>query len=81
MVREEWEKQQGKDLSEVRSQLAMNDQSVDYRSNQGHSAQDQLATLNTHLKMLSEAGFTTVAVPWKYYGLAVFGGWIDSPGE
>ena len=36
--------------------------------------QDQLATLDAHLQMLQTAGFTTVAVPWKYYGLAVFGG-------
>ncbi|MEQ8957570.1 MAG: SAM-dependent methyltransferase, partial [Coleofasciculus sp. C2-GNP5-27] len=33
-----------------------------------------LATLAAHLEMLKAAGFESVAVPWKYYGLAVFGG-------
>ncbi|MEM7555906.1 MAG: class I SAM-dependent methyltransferase [Cyanobacteria bacterium P01_A01_bin.84] len=77
LAREKWALEQGKDLSEIRSQLAMNDQSVDYCSSYGHSAQDQLATLNSHLTMLSKAGFQTIAVPWKYYGLAVFGGWVE----
>lgn len=45
-------------------------------STQCYSSQDQLATLDAHLQMLSKAGFKIVAVPWKYYGLAVFGGWL-----
>lgn len=44
----------------------------------GYSNQDQLATLATHLQMLTAAGFHQVAVPWKYYGLAVFGGKVES---
>lgn len=43
-------------------------------STYGYSNQDQLATLEAHLQMLTQAGFSTIAVPWKYYGLAVFGG-------
>jgi len=30
--------------------------------------------LTAQLQMLTTAGFELVAVPWKYYGLAVFGG-------
>ena len=43
---------------------------------QGHSGQDRLATLETHLTMLSSAGFKTVATPWRFFGLAIFGGWV-----
>ena len=43
-------------------------------STQGYSSHDQLATITAHLQMLTQAGFPLVAVPWKYYGLAVFGG-------
>lgn len=43
-------------------------------SPQGHSNPDQLATLSALMQMLKEAKFKSVAVPWKYYGLAVFGG-------
>lgn len=67
-VREEWASQQGTNLADIRAKLGNS-------SPQGHSSQDQLATLDTHLQMLTQAGFQTVAVPWKYYGLAVFGGW------
>lgn len=48
-------------------------------STQGYSSQDQLATITAHLQMLTQAGFPLVAVPWKYYGLAVFGGTISEP--
>ncbi|KZL47799.1 SAM-dependent methyltransferase [Nodularia spumigena CENA596] len=68
-AREEWTAQQGTTLTEVRAKLGSSSQS-------GYSRQDQLATLDTHLQMLTTSGFKTVAVPWKYYGLAVFGGWI-----
>lgn len=67
-VREEWAQQQGTTLTEIRSKVGTS-------TAFGHSNQDQLATLDAHLQMLSEAGFATVAVPWKYYGLSVFGGW------
>lgn len=67
LAREEWITQQGTTLADVRARMGS---STTY----GYSNQDQLATLNAHLQMLIQAGFSTVAVPWKYYGLAVFGG-------
>ena len=67
LAREEWATQQGTRLADVRARIG---NSTTY----GYSNQDQLATLNAHLQMLMQAGFSTVAVPWKYYGLAVFGG-------
>ncbi|MEA5594619.1 class I SAM-dependent methyltransferase [Rivularia sp. UHCC 0363] len=73
-VGEEWTKNQGTTIQEVRSRLASNSDSVDYATSYGYSSQDQLATLDAQLQMLMEAGFNTVAVPWKCYGLAVFGG-------
>jgi tRNA (cmo5U34)-methyltransferase len=68
-AREEWATQQGKTLTEIRAKVGTS-------STYGYSSQDQLATLDAHLQMLTKSGFATVAVPWKYYGLAVFGGWI-----
>jgi len=70
-VREEWAMQQGTTLAEVRSRLGSS-------STQGYSSQDQLATLVHQLQMLTEAGFEPVVVPWKYYGLAVFGGFVPT---
>ncbi|MBF2065195.1 MAG: methyltransferase domain-containing protein [Calothrix sp. C42_A2020_038] len=67
LAREEWVAQQGTTLADVRAKVGT---STTY----GYSSQDQLATLEAHVQMLKTAGFTTVAVPWKYYGLAVFGG-------
>ncbi|MFN6527129.1 class I SAM-dependent methyltransferase [Nostoc sp. ChiSLP03a] len=66
-AREEWAVQQGINLTEIRAKRATS-------TTQGYSSQDQLASLDAHFQMLSKAGFKTVAVPWKYYGLAVFGG-------
>ncbi|MBC1220019.1 class I SAM-dependent methyltransferase [Nostoc sp. UCD121] len=68
-AREEWSVEQGTNLTEVRAKLGTS-------STQGYSSQDQLASLDAHLQMLSKGGFKTVAVPWKYYGLAVLGGWL-----
>ncbi|MEJ6483546.1 class I SAM-dependent methyltransferase [Nostoc punctiforme UO1] len=68
-AREEWSVEQGTNLTEIRTKLGAS-------STQGYSSQDQLASLDAHLQMLSKAGFKTVAVPWKYYGLAVLGGWL-----
>ncbi|MBD2507957.1 class I SAM-dependent methyltransferase [Nostoc muscorum FACHB-395] len=68
-AREEWSVEQGTNLTEIRAKLGAS-------STQGYSSQDQLASLDAHLQMLSKAGFKTVAVPWKYYGLAVLGGWL-----
>jgi trans-aconitate 2-methyltransferase len=66
-AREEWAIQEGISLTDIRGKRGIS-------STQGYSSQDQLATLDAHLEMLTKAGFKTVAVPWKYYGLAVFGG-------
>jgi tRNA (cmo5U34)-methyltransferase len=66
LAREEWAIQQGTTLADVRARVGNS-------STHGYSSQDQLATLETHVQMLKQAGFPTVAVPWKYYGLAVFG--------
>ena len=68
-AREEWSVEQGISLTEIRAKRGIS-------TTQGYSSQDQLASLDAHLQMLSKAGFKTVAVPWKYYGLAVFGGWL-----
>ncbi|HLO47484.1 MAG TPA: class I SAM-dependent methyltransferase [Kamptonema sp.] len=69
-VREDWAAQQGTTLSEIRAKIGNS-------TPHGYSNPDQLATLSAHLEMLIKAGFDTVVVPWKYYGLAVFGGWIE----
>jgi trans-aconitate 2-methyltransferase len=69
-VRENWAKQQGTTLEQVRNKIGTS-------RDRGYSSQDRLATLEAHLQMLKEAGFNSVAIPWKYYGLAVFGGTID----
>lgn len=66
-IREHWAAQQGTTLAEIRAKTG---KSIPY----GYSQPDQLATLDAHLQMLKTAGFEVVAVPWKYYGLAVFGG-------
>ncbi|MEH2060989.1 MAG: methyltransferase domain-containing protein [Nostoc sp.] len=68
-AREEWLVQQGINLTEISAKRGTS-------TTQGYSSQDQLACLDTHLQMLSKARFKTIAVPWKYYGLAVFGGWL-----
>ena len=75
-AREEWTEKQGTTIQSVRSRLARNSNSVDCFASYGYSSQDQLATLDVQLQMLVKAGFNTVAVPWKYYGLAVFGGFV-----
>ncbi|WP_414529101.1 class I SAM-dependent methyltransferase [Nodularia chucula] len=68
-AREEWTTQQGNDLAQVRAKRGSSTQ-------QGYSSQDQLATVDTQLQMLTKSGFQTVAVPWKYYNLAVFAAWV-----
>jgi tRNA (cmo5U34)-methyltransferase len=70
-IREQWAAQQGTTLAEIRAKMG---KSTPY----GYSQPDQLATLEAHLQMLKTAGFEPVAVPWKYYGLAVFGGSINN---
>lgn len=68
-LRSQWIEQQGITREAIKSKLG---QSQPY----GYSGQDRLASLAKHLNLLENAGFTTVAVPWKYFSLAVFGGWI-----
>ncbi|WP_138497264.1 class I SAM-dependent methyltransferase [Nostoc sp. PA-18-2419] len=68
-AREKWAVQEGINLTEIHAKRGTS-------STQGYSSQNQVATLDTHLQMLTTAGFKTVAVPWKYYGLTVFGGWL-----
>jgi trans-aconitate 2-methyltransferase len=70
-AREQWAIAQGTTLAEVRAKLGKS-------NTYGYSSQDQLATLEEHLQMLKTAGFESVAIPWKYFGLAVFGGFISS---
>lgn len=69
-VREEWAAFSGTTLTEIRAKIGKS-------TPQGYSHPDQLATLDNHLQMLKTAGFDPVAVPWKYYGLAVFGGEVS----
>ena len=69
VAREKWSVQQGTNLTDIRAKLGTS-------STQDYSSQNQLATLDAHLEMLTKAGFKIVTVPWKYYGLAVFGGWL-----
>jgi tRNA (cmo5U34)-methyltransferase len=76
-AREHWCLAQGHTLESARAGLG---QTEPY----GHSSQDQLATLSHHWDFLKSAGFSTVDVLWKYYGLAVFGGYktdVLSPTE
>lgn len=68
-LREQWTMAQGTTIAEVRSQIG-NSLPI------GYSGQDRLATLDAHCTMLTKAGFKTVAVPWRFFGLAIFGGWI-----
>ncbi|MCU0543641.1 MAG: methyltransferase domain-containing protein [Oscillatoriaceae cyanobacterium Prado104] len=69
-AREDWARSQGETLAEIRARVGT---SVAC----GYSNPDRLATLAAHLEMLAQAGFDTVAVPWKYYGMTVFGGFIN----
>ncbi len=69
-AREDWALSQGETLAEIRAKVGT---SVSY----GYSNPDRLATLAAQLEMLANAGFETVAVPWKYYGMAVFGGFVS----
>jgi trans-aconitate 2-methyltransferase len=68
-IRENWSQQQGTTLEQVRSKIGTS-------RDRGYSSQDRLARLETQLQMLKEAGFNSVTVLWKYYGIAVFGGFV-----
>jgi trans-aconitate 2-methyltransferase len=67
-AREEWTSRQGTTLEEVR---ARSGNSQPY----GYSGQDRLATIEDHLAWLEDAGFAELSVPYKYFGMAIFGGW------
>ncbi len=41
---------------------------------QGYSGPDRLATVLEQVDLLKAADFAAVAIPWKHYGMAVFGG-------
>ncbi|MEG4344061.1 methyltransferase domain-containing protein [Microcoleus sp. A003_D6] len=69
-AREDWALNQGETLAQIRAKVGT---SVSY----GYSNPDRLATLSAQLEMLASSGFETVAVPWKYYGIAVFGGFVN----
>jgi tRNA (cmo5U34)-methyltransferase len=69
-AREDWALSQGETLATIRAGVGT---SVSY----GYSNPDRLATVAAQLEMLANAGFETVAVPWKYYGMAVFGGFVS----
>jgi tRNA (cmo5U34)-methyltransferase len=69
-AREDWALNQGETLAQIRANVG---KSVSY----GYSNPDRLATLSAQLEMLVNARFDTVAVPWKYYGMAVFGGFVN----
>ena len=69
-AREDWALNQGETLAQIRANVG---NSVSY----GYSNPDRLATLSAQLEMLASSGFETVAVPWKYYGMAVFGGFVN----
>ena len=68
-ARENWARQEGTTLAKIRAKIGKT-------TTYGYSNPDQLATLEAHLEMLEQAGFNTLAVPWKYFGLAVFGGLV-----
>ncbi|MGK7945653.1 MAG: trans-aconitate 2-methyltransferase [Microcystaceae cyanobacterium] len=67
-LREKWSNNQGIDGEFVRSKIGQSEP-------QGYSGQDRLASLLTHQTMLSQAQFKTFAIPWHFFGLAIFGGW------
>ncbi len=69
-AREDWALSQGETLTQIRANVGT---SVSY----GYSNPDRLATLSAQLEMLTKSGFETVAVPWKYYGMTVFGGFVN----
>ena len=69
-ARGDWALSQGETLAQIRANVG---KSVSY----GYSNPDRLATLSAQLEMLVKARFETVAVPWKYYGMAVCGGFVN----
>jgi trans-aconitate 2-methyltransferase len=68
-VREEWAASQGTTMDAIRAKIG---NSQPY----GYSGQDCLASLADQLQMLKFAGFEPVTAPWKYYNLAIYGGFV-----
>ncbi|NJK27891.1 MAG: class I SAM-dependent methyltransferase [Coleofasciculaceae cyanobacterium SM2_3_26] len=68
-AREAWSAKQGTTLDEVRAKLGMTQP-------QGYSGSDRLVSLDTQMQMLCQAGFESLAVVWKYFGMAVVGGYV-----
>ena len=68
-VREEWAVSQGTTLTNIQDQIAPAEP-------QGYSHEQQMGYLLDQVAMLKTAGFHPVMVPWKYYQLAVFGGYV-----
>lgn len=68
-IREEWAISQGTTLTDLRDRIAATE-------TQGYSHPQQMGNLLDQLDMLRTAGFDPVMVPWKYYQLAVFGGYV-----
>jgi tRNA (cmo5U34)-methyltransferase len=68
-LREAWTAQQDTSLEAVRAKMGSGD-------THGHSSHDHLESLQAHLSLLTQAGFHALEVPWKYYGQAVFGGFV-----
>lgn len=66
-VREEGVIAQGNTLEKVQAKCG---QTIP----QGYSGPDRLATVLEQVDFLKSADFAPVAIPWKHYGLAVFGG-------
>lgn len=69
-IREEWAVNHGTTLTDLRDRIAPT-------KPQGYSHEQQMGDLLDQLEMLKKAGFHPVMVPWKYYQLAVFGGYVS----
>ncbi|NEO25154.1 class I SAM-dependent methyltransferase [Moorena sp. SIO4A5] len=71
---EDWAQSQRTTLAAVRAKFGTS-------ISEGYSGPDRFSTTYAHLQMLTTAGFASVAVPWKYYGMAVFGGIVAKTKE
>jgi trans-aconitate 2-methyltransferase len=70
-VRQEWAASQGTTLEAISAKIG---NSQPY----GYSGKDCLASLADQLQMLKLVGFDPVTVPWKYYNLAIYGGFVPT---
>lgn len=67
-IREEWAVSHGTTLIKLREKIAPT-------KSEGYSHEQQMGDLLEQVAMLKNVGFDPVRVPWKYYQLAVFGGY------